>query len=328
MISRRNFLHIVAGTTMVGTAVAGTRTAAADVAEIGFLYPGTRDAAERRMPALAAGMREYGFVDGRDVTLLPRTAEFAADQLQPLAAELARRKVRVILAAARGAVKAVQAATTEIPVVAVDLESDPVAEGFAASLARPGGNITGVFFDFPEFAGKWLEMLNETVPDLKHVAAFWDRATGAVQREAILSIGTARGVAVDILELSGPDEFGAAFETARRKGAQAVLTLSSPIVGGNVKQLAAIAAERGMPVVSLFPDYVEAGGLMAYGPNVQDLFHQCGTVIGKVLSGRRPADLPIERPERIRMLINLKAARALGLSFSSTLLARADEVIE
>jgi putative ABC transport system substrate-binding protein len=215
-----------------------------------------------------------------------------------------------------------------VPIVALDLESDPVGSGFVQSLARPGGNLTGVFFDYAEFSGKWLELMGEIVPELKHVAALWDPSTSAVQVDAAQAVAKARGVALEIVKVDSPSAIEPGFKTAAGLGVQAVLILTSPLFGTLPRQIADAALRLRLPAITMFPEFAEVGGLIAYGTDQRDLYRQAGEMVGKVLAGAKPADLPVERPSRILLAVNMKTAAALGVSIPQVILLRADQVIE
>jgi putative ABC transport system substrate-binding protein len=215
-----------------------------------------------------------------------------------------------------------------VPIVAIDLESDPVASGYAASLAHPGGNITGVFMDFPDFTAKWLELLLESSSKLSRVAILWDPITGPVQLEAVKNAAARMKIEVEILQSRSASDFEAAFSTASQLAAGAMVILSSPLISPNLEILAELALRHRLPAVTLFPDFARAGGLLAYGPNLLELFRLLGHISGKILQGAKPADLPIERPTKFELVLNMRTAKVLGLTIATGLLVRADEVIE
>jgi len=233
-----------------------------------------------------------------------------------------------IVAAGPPAVQAAASATNSIPVIAIDLESDPIASGFVRSLARPGGNVTGVFLDFPDFSAKCLQLLIESVPTLSGVGVLWDPTTGALQLKAVEAAAQGFGIVVQVFEAQRAADIAEAFYVADRSRIQGLLLLSSPLVAGNPQLIADLAIRRNVPTISLFPEIARAGGLLGYGPEIQDLFRQVGGMARKVLLGAKVAELPAERPTRFKLVINLKTAKALGLEVPPTLLARADEVIE
>jgi putative ABC transport system substrate-binding protein len=312
---------------MLAPLAAGAQQAA-KVPRIGFLYPGTTTAATPRIAALLDGLRGLGYVEGQHLAVVSRVAEGKADRLSPLAAELVSMKVDVILAASSPAVRAARTATTTIPIIALDFEMDPVESGLVASLARPGGNLTGVFLDFPEFAGKWLELLKEAVPRLSRVAVFWDPATAPVQLRAVEAAGKALGLQLQILEVRSPANLEEAFRSASQGSARGLVALSSPVFGVNPKPVADLALRHRLPAIMIFTEFPHTGGLMAYGPNLLDMFRHAGVFVGKVLQGRKPADLPVERPTRFELVVNLKTAKALGLTLPQSILVRADQVLQ
>jgi putative ABC transport system substrate-binding protein len=331
---RREFLTLL-GSTAGWLFAAGAQrsllaqdTRGAKIREVGFFYPGTVEASKVRIAAFVKGLQEKGYVAGQNVAIVTRITELHPERLAPLAVELVRRKVDVILGIGSPAVQAAHAATTVIPIVALDLESDPVSRGFVASLSRPSGNITGLFFDFPEFSGKWFELLEEVLPGLARVTILWDPATDSPQLNGVNVAAAARGIALQVLNVETLTQMEAAFHAAAQTQTQAVMLLSSPLVGANLELAADLATRYRLPAITMFPEFAEVGGLMAYGTNLMHLYRQAGALVGKVLSGARPADMPVERPMRFQFVINLKTAKALGLTLPPTLLIRADEVIE
>jgi putative ABC transport system substrate-binding protein len=321
---RRTFF----GAAAVWPSIARAQGSAAARPQVGFLHPGDTESAKPRLAAFNVGLRTRGFVDGQNVTVILRMAQFEPKRTAAFAADLVERKVSVILAVGPEAVRDVYALGSTIPIVALDLESDPVKSGLVASIARPGGNLTGLFFDFPDFTGKWLELLGEVVPGLGRIGVLWDSATGPVQLESVRAAATARGLELEVLNVNAPSQMEAAFQAATGAKVQAVLMLSSPVFGTIPRQVADLALRHLLPSITLFPEYAESGGLMAYGTNLLDLFSQAGGIVGKVLAGAKPGDLPVERPSHFVLKLNQRTAKVLGVTFPPLLLARADEVIE
>jgi putative ABC transport system substrate-binding protein len=326
MIKRREFITLLGGAAAAWPL--GARAQTANVQKVGFLYPGPLAAAKARIPPFLEGLRVAGFRVPEEVEIISQVADGDPARLSPLAAELIARKVDAIAAISTGAVQIVRAATAAIPIIAHDLETDPVATGLVASLARPGGNITGFFFDFPEFRTKWLQLLQEAVPRLSSVAALWDPATGPYQLKAIEEAAALLKLNLRILEVRGPADLDGAFLAAAQSKVDALLILSSPVFGANSKRVADLTLGHRLPAVTLFPDFARAGGLMAYGPNLLDTYRQLGGMVAKVLRGTKPADLPVELPTKFELVINVKTAKALGLEVPTSILLRADEVIE
>jgi len=275
--------------------------------------------------AFRRGMAELGYVEGKNFASEYR---FMPESLPQAASDLVRLNVNVIFAIAPAALAAVSNATTSIPVVGVDLESDPVAKGYVKSLARPGGNITGMFLDIPELSGKQVGLLKEIVPRLSRIAIFGIPDVNALQFAATETAARALAVEAEMMEVRVVDDFEGALEVARTRHVEAGILLSSPLVFNSSKQIGEIALAKRLPLISLFGEFPKTGGLLAYGPNVGEMFRRCGIYVGKILGGAKPSDLPIQRPEKFDLVINLKTAEALGLSVPPVLLATSDEVIE
>jgi putative ABC transport system substrate-binding protein len=295
---------------------------------VGLLHPGESTVVNMRVAAIHEGLK--GPDNQRDMTfeIIVRLANGDVSRLPALAMDLVNNRVDAILAAAPPAVQAAAGATTSIPVIAIDLESDPVASGFLRSLAHPGGNVTGVFLDFPDFSAKCLQLLTESVPTLSGVGLIWDPTTGSLQLKAVQEAAQGLGISAQVFEARRAADIADAFYMLDRSRIQGVLLLSSPLIAGNPQLIADLAIRRNLPTISLFPEIARAGGLLGYGPDIQDLFRQVGTMARKVLQGTKVAELPAERPTRFQLVTNLKTAKALGLTVPETLLARADEVIE
>ena len=318
---RREFISVIAGAT-AWPLVARAQQPAMPV--IGWI-------AEVEVPlvpvgaAFRRGMAELGYVEGKNFAIEYR---FRPELLPQAAADLVRLNVNAIFAAAPAALAAVSNATTSIPVVGVDLESDPVAKGYVKSFARPGGNVTGMFLDIPELSGKQVGLLKEIVPRLSRIAIFGVPGLNAPQFAATETAARAFAVETEIMEVRVPDDFGGAMEAARTRHVEAGVLLSSPLVFVSSKQISELALAKRLPLISLFGEFPRSGGLLAYGPNLGEMFRRCGSYVGKILQGAKPSDLPIQRPEKFDLVINLKTAEMLGLSVPPMLLATSDEVIE
>jgi putative ABC transport system substrate-binding protein len=278
--------------------------------------------------ALVEGLGQFGYVDGKTLTIEQRDAGGRPERLPEIAVDIARARPDVIFARGAGAVSAAKSATTSIPIVAIDLESDPVAQGFVKNLRQPGGNITGVFLDLPELSGKQLQLIREVIPKVTRVAILGDPALNVLQIRATEAAARALSIEFQVLEVSAAVDFGRALDTARRGRASAVLLLSSPLVFVHRVDISALARDKRLPAVSMFVDFAEAGGLMAYGPSIPEAFRRVSTYIGRILKGAKPAELPVERPEKFDLVINMKTARALGVKIPPSVLARADRIIE
>jgi putative tryptophan/tyrosine transport system substrate-binding protein len=298
------------------------------VAKVGFLYPGLSSVAGSRLQAFRDGLREAGWGDGQ-VEIITRFAESVVSRNAGLVQELIAAKVDVLIPISFISVEAARAATKTIPIVAFDLETDPIAGGIAANLARPGGNVTGVYFDFPDFSSKWMELLKEAIPRLSKVVVVRDPSSPSPQLKGVETAARTLGVKLDsIIDVVSPDGLDAAFRSASERGPDAVLILSSPLFGTNPGRVANLTITYRLPTITLFPEIARAGGLMAYGVDLDGAFRQAGGMAGKVLSGTNPAELPIERPTRFEFVVNAKTAKSLGIELPTSVLLRANEVIE
>lgn len=297
------------------------------IPKIGFLYPGLATAGVSRLAAFREGLKEAGWGDD-NVEVVVRYAETVSARYAPLAQELIAAKVDVLAVTAHVSVEAVRAATKTIPIVASDLETDPIAAGIAATLARPGGNITGVYFDFPDFSTKWMQLLKEAIPRLASVVALRDPANPSPQLKGIESVAGPMGVKVDVMEVGSLAEFDAGFRAVAERRPDALLILSSPLFGTNPDKLAEQTTKNRLAAITLFPEFARAGGLMAYGVDLLTMFRQSGRMVGKVLNGAKPAELPIERPTNFELVVNAKTAKSLGIELPTSVLLRANEVIE
>jgi len=295
---------------------------------VGVLFPGRMGT--RRRDIVRRGMSEVLGNAADRVAIDARSAEGDADQLKAFAEELATVSppADVILALGSLALQYARGVTKQIPIVALDLETDPIASGIASTLARPGGNVTGIFFDAPEIAGKWLQFLSEVMPSLSRVALLYDKQTDLTQLKAGEDAARLLRLEIFRIGIGSAAELETAFEAIAAAKSNAVLAHSSPIFVDNAGRIASLALAHRLPSIMLFPIYAQMGGLISYGPDNFELLQQVGTIVGKVLKGASPADLPIERPSRLRLVINLKTAGDLGLTVPHSLVLLADEVIE
>lgn len=277
--------------------------------------------------AFVQGLRELGYIEGRNIAFEQRYANGKSELFTNLAADLVRLRVDVIFARGPSAIAAAKKATSTIPIVGVDLETDPVAAGFVASLARPGGNITGMFLDLAVLSGKHLELLKEVVGKFSHVAAIGDLAVNAAQVEAMKTAARSLGVQVQILDVRDQD-FDRAFKAATGERAAALIVLGSPLTLAFRSQIADLAARHRLPAMYLYRGHVDAGGLMSYGPDLPEMFRRSGVYVGRILGGARPTELPVERPTKFELSINMRAAKALHLTIPPLVLMRADNVVE
>jgi putative ABC transport system substrate-binding protein len=323
---RREFISAIAGVTAWPLAARAQRPV---MPVVGFVTPAEAEASiSNLLAAFRQGLAEAGYVEGKNLAIEYRFTNFKREAMPEALGDLVRRNVSVILAATPDAVAAVKSATTTIPVIGVDLENDPVAKGYVKSLSRPGGNITGTFLDIPELSGKQVGLLKEIVPRLSRIAIFGDPGLNALQFTATAKAVQALALEAEVIDMQVADDFERAFESARTKHVEAGILVQSPLVFVSLRQIAELALAKRLPLISLFGEFPKVGGLVAYGPNLNELFRRCGDYVAKVLHGAKPSDLPIQRPERFDLVINLKTAEALGLSVPPVLLATADEVIE
>jgi putative ABC transport system substrate-binding protein len=273
-------------------------------------------------------LRELGYVEGRNLLFMERWASGSEERLNRDAAELVELKVDVIWGGSSAGVRAAANATKTIPIVAVDLESDPVANGWVVSLARPGGNVTGFFLDLPELSGKRLEQLKELVPGLSRVAVLWDASLDRTPLNATEVAARALGLRMITLEVRRPEELERAFRRAVKERAQAVLMWGGPMFDGTASPIAALAAKHRLPIAGFFPFHTESGFLLSYGPDLDDLIRRSWVYADRILKGEKPGDLPVQRPAKFHLVLNLKTAKALGITFPQTFLLQADNVIK
>ena len=304
---------------------------AATIPRIGLLFPTSLSdpRTPRFLEAFRQGLRELGYAEGQNIAIESRFAEGKWDQLPSLAAELVRLKVEVIVTYTTPATQAAKQATGTIPIV-VAAVIDPVAAGLVASLAHPGGNITGLSQMVPELVGKQLEILKEVAPKISRVALLGNPANAgnASQVRHAQNAARALGMRLQSLEARDPSEIESAFAAMTTERAGAVIVLIDSTLIDHRKRIADLAARRRLPMVSGTIETAETGGLMAYGPSVRDMFRRAATHVDKILKGAKPADLPIEQPTKFDLVINLRTAKALGLTIPQSVLLRADQVIQ
>ena len=325
---RANIFVWLLATTLLTTACSVQAQQSTKIPRIGVLVTNSRSAIAARVDAFLQGLRELGYVEGKNIVIEWRSAEGKLDRLPALAAELVRLKVDVIVTGGSENTRAVKEATNTIPIVMAQ-DSDPVANGFVASLARPGGNITGLATLAPEISGKQLEILREVVPNLSRVAVLGSSTNTANARllNEVKPPAAAFGVKLQYLDVLGPKDIETVFRAAVKGRAEAVLVLTGPVVSSQRKQIADFAVKNRLPAILPFPEYVDAGGLMSYSASVIDMYRRAAVYVDKILKGAKPADLPVEQPTKFEFIINLKAAKQIGLTIPPNVLARADRVI-
>jgi ABC-type uncharacterized transport system substrate-binding protein len=302
---------------------------AAKIPTIGYLSGGTREVAASNFEALRQGLRELGDIEGRTVTLAPRYGEARAERLPELVRELRGLQVAVIVTANDQATAAVKREAPAIPIVMVN-SNDPVGTAFVASLAHPGGNITGLSNVSSELSGKRLELLREIVPRLARVALLWnpDLRGSLLDYKETQAAASSQHVELQSIEVFRPEDFDGAFSAMANQHAQAFILSPNPVAYTSQGEIANFARKSRLPSIYANSEYVRAGGLMSYGPNLAELHRRAAIYVDRILKGVKPADLPVERPNKFELAINLKTAKVLGLTIPQSLIQRADQVIQ
>jgi putative ABC transport system substrate-binding protein len=298
------------------------------IPRIGFQFDSPLSAVAARVEGFRQGLRELGYVEGKNIIIEWRSAEGKPERRNEIAADWARLKVDIIVTGGPTTTSAAKEATATIPIV-MAFDNDPIGNGFVASLARPGGNITGLSTLAPEISGKQLEILREVVPRLSRVAVLGSSTTpGNAQslKETELAAG-AFAIKVQFLNIQNPQDIETSFRAAGKGRADSILVLTSPIVNPYRTEIADLAIRNRLPAMYSTPEFVEDGGLMTYGVSIADLYRRAATYVDKILKGAKPADLPVEQPKKFEFIINLKAAKQIGLTIPPNVLARADKVI-
>jgi putative ABC transport system substrate-binding protein len=296
---------------------------------LGFLAFTAENTAREAREGLWQGLHEQGYIEGRNIAIEYRFADESGGDFAELAEQLVRHQVDIILAAGHPAALAAQRATPAIPIVTV--VADPIGSGFATSLAHPGGNIMGFSLAVEEqFSGKWLELLSEAAPQVSRVAYLWNPTnhSSASSRKVMQGLAPQIGLILQSVELQHPEDLSEALAAIIRNRAEGIIVDSDAIMGSIYADIAEFASANRLPTISVFRRFVDAGGLMSYGPNLRELWRRATTYIDKILRGAKPADLPIEQPTKFELVVNLKTAKALGLTIPPLILSRADEVIE
>jgi putative tryptophan/tyrosine transport system substrate-binding protein len=324
---RREFITLLGGAATAWPLAARAQLSKLPV--VGVLYQVSTDTGSHPYIAdFGQGLRDLGYVEGQNVIVQWRPAR-RAEQLPEFAAELVRRSVDVIVAAGSQAVQAARQATRSIPIVMTS-SSDPIGTGFVESLARPGGNITGLSLLSTDLSGKRLQLLKEVVPGLGSVGVLWnpDDPPAALSLKETQTAAEALGLSTHVVEVRVPDDFERAFASFSTARVQAIDLLSAPIMQNYAQQIAMLALKSRMPTIQNSNAFSEAGGLMSYGPKYADLYRRAAFYVDKLLKGAKPSDLPVEQPTRFELVVNLKTAKVLGLTVPPSLLVAADGVIE
>ena len=296
---------------------------------VGFLSTFSPSDVPRWREGLTKGLRDLGYTEGDDIVIEYRHAEGRPERLPDLAAELVRMKVDVIVAETTPASLAAKKATTTIPIV-MTIVGNPVEAGLIASLGRPGGNITGLSLQLSDVTAKRLQVLQEVIPGLSRVAILWNAASPVTppQLREVEAAAPVLRIALESLAVRGPDDFERAVQEAIRRHTRALLVLDDFLVTRYIRQIGTLTAKNRLPAMAALVEFAEAGGLVSYGPNYFDLSRRAATYVDRILKGAKPAELPVEQPTKFELVINLKTAKALGLTIPQTLLLRADQVIE
>jgi putative tryptophan/tyrosine transport system substrate-binding protein len=328
-MSGRIFVWLMTTVLLTTVSPAAAQQPAARIPRIGFQLDAPASAMTARTEAFRQGLRELGYIEGKNIIIEWRSSEGKIERRSELAAELVRLKVDVIVSAGPTVTRVVKEATSTIPIVMAQ-DTDPVGSGFVASLARPGGNITGLSALAPEMSGKQLDLLQQIIPRLSRVAVIGNSTNpGDAQalRETVLAAGSFE-VYLRYLDVLDPKDIEIVFRDAAKGRAEAILVLGNPILNVNRKQIVDLAVKHRLPATYARPEYVEAGGLMYYGTNYNDLLRRASTYVDKILKGAKPADLPVEQPTKFEFIVNLKAAKQIGLKIPPHVLAKADRVIK
>jgi putative tryptophan/tyrosine transport system substrate-binding protein len=297
------------------------------VPRVGLLIPGSESAFSIRIEAFRQGLRELGYAEGQNIVIESRYGEGELDRFPDLAAELIRLKVDIIVTASIPPVLAAKKASSTIPIIFAAV-NDPVAAGLVDSLARPGGNITGLTNFSPDLDGKRMELLKEAFPKITRVAYLWNPDASGTGLTGMQAAAPRLGVQLISLEARSAADFDGAFEAALKERAQALIMLPSPIFITYQKRIVDFAAKSRLPAIYSFSDFTDTGGLMSYAPSLLENWRRAAAYVDKVLKGTKPADLPVERPTKFELIINLKTANQIGVTIPPNVLARADKVIK
>ena len=327
-MNRRVFLAGLS-TSLLVTPLAAEAQLPAKVPRVGYLFSFTPAEGKHLWDACRHGLRELGYVEGQNVVLEPRWADGRHERLPALAAELVRLKADVIVSAATPASRAAKAATGSVPIVVV-AGGEPVKTGLVTSLARPGGNLTGLSLLTTDLSGKRLELLAEFVRPILRVAVLThpDNPVHALFLEETREVAPRLGTHIQLLQARNPSEIEQAFDAASAGRVAALIVLDDPVIWSYRTQIVAHAAKRRLPVMYGYREFVDEGGLMSYGPDRIDHYRRTAIYVDKILRGAKPADLPVQRPTKFELVVNLKTAKALGMTIPPSLLQRADQVIE
>ncbi len=327
-MARRAFLGTVAGG-LLAAPLAAEGQQANKVWRIGFLEAGSSSANRHFLDAFRQGLRELGYTEGQQVVIEDRWADGRSEQFPGLVAQLVGLRPDVIVVSSTPGARAVNVGTRTIPAIFVAI-GDPVGAGLVASLGHPGGNMTGLSMAFtPEFLGKWVELLKKLLPSARRVGLLWNpRTVISPSPEGVRNAAKAIGLKLEVFTVSKSEEFEVTFAEMSKRRIAGLIVMPDVLTVSHRNRIVGLAAKERLPTIYGFADFGRAGGLMAYSPNVPDLFRRAASYVGKILKGAKPADLPVEQPTKFELVINLKTARAINLTIPPSLLQRADQVID
>ena len=326
-MDRRSFINSGVASLIAFSTAVRAQPPSGKPLRIGYLNNLNPDVASANTDAFKRGLKDLGWIEGKNVEIEYRWADGDMSRHPALAAELVQRKVDVIVTAGTQGVHAAKQATSTIPIVVV-IMPDPVALGFVASLARPGGNVTGLANLFEELTPKQLEILQEVIPKAKRVALLSDRTMGDTIVTATEAAAHSLGLVPRVLKVDNASEFDVAFRTAKGERDDGVLVLPSPVFFHNRVRIAELASKQKLGTFSESSEYVRDGGFLSYGPNFPQMYYRAARYVDRILKGEKPGDMPIERPTKFELAVNLKTAKALGITVPKSLLLRADELIQ
>jgi len=328
MMDRRAFLGTLAGSVLAAPLAAGAQPAG-KVPRVGYLIATRPSDFPKIHEAFREGLRDFGYVDGQNVAIVVRNAEGNVERFPALVADLVQQNVDVIFTGSTPATQAAKAGAPTIPIVFAGV-GDPVGSKFVSSIARPGGNITGLSLLTPELTPKRLELLKEAAPEVSRVAVLWNVSSEKHAEELQdLEVAARRlGVRLQPVAVQRPEEFEAAFATMTRERAGGLVVLASPLHHNQLRQIADLALKHRLAAICEFTEFVGVGGLIVYGPSYPDMFRRAAGYVARILKGAKPGDLPVEQPTRFELMINFKTAKTLGLTIPQSLLLRADELIQ
>jgi putative ABC transport system substrate-binding protein len=328
MTERRNVVGLILAVVLLVAPSVGVPQPTRTVPQVAMLLTGSPSDGDRMTVAFREGLRDLGYVDGQNIAVIPRWAD-TAQRLSDLAAELVRNNVDVIVTQGTPAAQAAKRATSTIPIV-MATSGDPVAVGLVASLARPGGNVTGNTILAPDLNGKRLELIKELVPGISRIAVLSNPTNPitAVDIKTAEAAARSLGISLHILEVRGRDDFDRAFQAAKELRAAALLVFADPFILANRTRVATLAVKNRLPAVFGISGFAEAGGLADYGPDLAAMFRRAAIYTDKILKGAKPADLPVEQPTRLELVINTATAKLLGVPIPQSVLLRADRLID